>query len=321
MGWMLRIWVAALAVTAAAGAAAQGDERGPLKLVVGFVAGGTPDLVARKIAARLAEQSGRSVVVENRPGGSGTIAAAAVAKAPPDGSTLMFGVAANLAVTPASMRAAPYDPVRDFSPIVEVARGPYVLLVRADAPAHNFAELLAWVRSQPGKLNYASPGAGSVHHVAMELIKAQRAMHVVHIPYRSGLYQPLLAGDVHMMFETLPAPLPLLDAGKLRVLAVTGSRRLARLPDVPTLAELGVHEVDNIHSWWGFVGPAGMPKPMVDRYNAELRRAMQDPEVQSAMKGWGIELSPGSPEDFGRLIAQENQRWKQRVQQMGLPME
>jgi tripartite-type tricarboxylate transporter receptor subunit TctC len=321
MGWMSRMALAACVLAAATGTAAPAEERGPVKLVVGFVAGGTPDLVARKIAARLAEQLGRSVTVENRPGGSGTIAAAAVAKAPPDGNTLMFGVAANLAVTPASMRTAPYDPVRDFSPIIEVARGPYVLLVRSDAPARNFAEFLTWVRSQPGKLNYASPGSGSVHHVAMEMVKAGRSLHLVHIPYRSGLYQPLLAGDVHVMFETLPAPLPFLDAGKLRVLAVTGPRRLARLPDVPTLAELGVREVDDISSWWGFVGPAGMPKAMVDKYNAELRRAMADPDVQSTMKAWGIELTPGTPEEFGRLIAQENVRWKQRVKDMGLPVE
>lgn len=301
--------------------AAQAQERTPIKLLLGFPAGGPPDLVARKIAARLAEQTGRPVTVENRPGASGTIAAAAVTHAAPDGNTLLFGVAANLAVAPATMRTAPYDVTRDFTPIIEVARGGYLLLVRSDAPAMNLAEFAQWARASPGKLNYASPGPGSVHHLAMEMLKSSRGLHVVHIPYRSTLYAPLLAGDVNVLFESLPGPLPLLQAGKIRALAVSGPKRLARLPDVPTLGELGLPEMDHVTSWWGIVGPPGMAAALVEKLNADVRRAMTEPELVATMNGWGIELTPGSAEEFGRYIAAESRRWKALVQRLALPLD
>jgi tripartite-type tricarboxylate transporter receptor subunit TctC len=304
----------------ATAAPAQTESPGPIKVLVGFPAGGPPDLAARKIAARLAEQTGTAVVVENRPGASGTIAAAAVAHAAPDGRTLLFGVAANMAFAPATMKVAPYDPVRDFTPVVEVARGAYVWMVRADTPARTFSEFLAWARGNPGKLNYASPGPSTVHHLATEMLKSATGIDLVHVPYRTTVYQPLLAGEVQAAFDSLPGPLPHLAGGKLRALAVTGSRRLARLPDVPTLAELGVPGME-VSSWWGFVAPAGLPPPLVARLNAALRQAMADPELVATMNGWGIELSPGSPEAFGRFIAAENARWRGEVARIGLPLE
>jgi tripartite-type tricarboxylate transporter receptor subunit TctC len=293
---------------------------GPIKVLIGFPAGGPPDLVLRKVADKLQAQLGTPVVVENRPGASGTIAAAAVARAEPDGRTLLFGVAANLAVAPATMRAPPYDPTQAFAPIVEVARGPYVLLVRADAPARTYAEFVAWARSQPGRLNYATPGNGSVHHLAMELLRAGQGLDLVHVPYRTTVYQPLLAGDVQVLLESMPGPLPHLAAGKLRALAVTGARRLERLPDVPTLAELGVEGVE-VNSWWGFVGPAGLPRGMVDTLNAEIRKALGDAELRATLAGWAIEPTPGSPDDFARYIASENRRWRAQVERMGLALE
>jgi tripartite-type tricarboxylate transporter receptor subunit TctC len=313
--------LAALWLLGGVNATAQVDDKVPLKVLVGFPAGGPPDLVARRIAGRLAEQTGRTVTVENRPGASGTIAAAAVASAVPDGNMLLFGVAANLAVAAATLPSLPYQPTRDFTPIVEVARGAYVLLVRSDAPAANLAEFSAWARAKPGQLNYGSPGAGSVHHLAMEMLKSSQRLHVVHIPYRSGMYPALLAGDTHVMFESLPGPLQLIEAGKLRALAVTGPRRLPRLATVPTLGELGVTGMDDVSSWWGFAGPAGMPRPLVDKLNAELRRAMADPELLATTQDWGIALSPGTPEEFGRLIADENRRWKALVQSLGVRLD
>jgi tripartite-type tricarboxylate transporter receptor subunit TctC len=306
--WLARI--AALALLATSGTAVHAQEPGQVKVVVGFPAGGPPDIVARRIAARWAQQTGRTVVIENRPGASGTIAAAAVAQAPADGSTLLFGVAANLAVAPATMSPAPYDATRSFSPIVEVARGAYVLLVRADAPAPDFAAFLQWAKAQPGRLNYGSPGDGSAHHLAMELLKASQQLHLVHIPYRSPLYPPLLAGDVQVIFESLPGPLSLLESGRLRALAVTGPKRLQRLPGVPTLRELGVSGMDDITSWWGFVAPARMARAKVNQLNAELRNAMADPELESQMHDWGIALTPGTPEAFGAMIADEGRHWK-----------
>lgn len=282
---------------------------------------GPPDLVARKIADRLAARTGRPVVVENRPGASGTIAATAVAHAPPDGSTLLFGVATNLAVAPATMRSVTYDPVRDFTPVIEVASGPYVLLVRSDAPAADYGGFLAWAKANPGKLNYATPGVGSVHHLAMLMLQAGQGLSLVHVPYRSSLYPPLPGGQVQVLLELLPGPLPFLEAGRLRALALTGARRLARSPDVPTLGELGVGGLDDVLSWWGFVGPAGVPAPLVEQLNAQIRQAMADPELLATTASWGIELQPGSPQALGALIARENRRWREEVQRLGVAPE
>ena len=259
--------------------------------------------------------------MENRTGASGTIGAAAVAHAPADGNTLLFGVAANLAVAPATMTPAPYDAVRDFTPVVEVARGAYVLLVRADAPGSSFADFRSWAQARPGSLNYGSPGNGSVHHMAMEMLKASQRLHLVHIPYRSPLYPPLLAGDIQVIFESLPGPLQLLQAGRVRALGVTGPLRLPRLPGVPTLEELGVPGMQDVSSWWGFVGPAGMPRATVDKLNADLRRAMADGELVATMQGWGIALSPGTPEEFGKLVADENRRWKEQARKLGIRLD
>jgi tripartite-type tricarboxylate transporter receptor subunit TctC len=243
-----------------------------------------------------------------------------VARAEPDGRTLLFGVAANLAVAPATMRAPPYDPTQAFTPIVEVARGPYVLLVRSDAPARTYAEFLGWARAQPGKLNYATPGNGSVHHLAMELLRASQGLELVHVPYRTTVYQPLLAGDAQVLLESMPGPLPHLSAGTLRALAVTGARRLERLPDVPTLDELGVKGLE-VNSWWGFVGPAGLPRGIVDTLNAAIRKALGDAELRATLAGWSIEPTPGSADDFARYIAAENRRWRAQVERMGLVLE
>jgi tripartite-type tricarboxylate transporter receptor subunit TctC len=160
-----------------------------------------------------------------------------------------------------------------------------------------------------------------VHHLATEMLKAQQGLHLVHIPYRGNLYPALLAGDVHVMFESLPGPLPFLESGKLRALAVTGPKRLARLPQVPTLAELGVPGFEEVGSWWGFVAPAGLPPSIVARLNAQIRQAMESPELRATMDGWGIALTPGTPEAFGRWIAAENRRWKEQVRRAALPLE
>lgn len=315
--WIL--WLAALCIASATPAQAQ--ERGPLKIILGFGAGGPPDVVARKIGARLAEQLQRPVVVENRPGASGTLGASAVARAAADGDTLLFGVAANLAVAPAVMRSPPYDAAREFTPIIEVARGAYVLLVRSDAPARDVAGLAAWARDNPGKLNYATPGLGSVHHMATEMLRRQLGLDLVHVPYRTNLYQALLAGEVQLMFESLPGPLPFLQSGKLRAIAVTGPHRLERLPDVPTLAEAGVPGFDDVQSWWGFVAPAGLAPAKAAALNASIRDALADADLRRTMRDWGITLSPGTPEAFGSLIAQEGRRWKEEVQRLAIPLQ
>lgn len=294
----------------------------PVTIVNGFPPGGVTDTVLRLIAAKLADRLGQSVVIENRAGAAGTIGAAAVARAEPDGHTLLFGVAANLAVAPATMKSAPYDPAKAFTAVIEVARGPYIWMVKPEVPAKTMQEFIAWAKQNPGKLNYGSPGQGSVHHLASEMLKQATGMEMTHVPYKGGAttYTAMLGGEIDAMFDGMPVPLPHLKAGKIRALAVTGPKRLQALPDVPTLAEQGVAGLD-VHFWWGIVGPAGLSRPVVARLNAEIARALGDPEMRATFAKWDIESTPGTPEAFAAYIAQESARWKAFVAKSGLKLE
>ena len=294
----------------------------PVTIVNGFPPGGVTDTVLRLIAAKLADRLGQSVVIENRAGAAGTIGAAAVARAEPDGHTLLFGVAANLAVAPATMKSAPYDPAKAFAAVIEVARGPYIWMVKPEVPAKTMQEFIAWAKQNPGKLNYGSPGQGSVHHLASEMLKQATGMEMTHVPYKGGAttYTAMLGGEIDAMFDGMPVPLPHLKAGKIRALAVTGPKRLQALPDVPTLAEQGVAGLD-VHFWWGIVGPAGLSKPVVARLNAEIARALGDADLKATFAKWDIESTPGTPEAFAAYIAQESARWKAFVAKSGLKLE
>ena len=294
----------------------------PVTIINGFPPGGVTDTVLRLIASKLSERLGQSVVIDNRAGAAGTIAGSAVARAEADGHTLLFGVAANLAVAPATMKSAPYDPARAFAAIIEVARGPYIWMVKPEVPATTMQEFIAWSKKNPGRVNYGSPGQGSVHHLAGEMLKQATGIEMTHVPYKGGAttYTAMLGGEIDAMFDGMPVPLPHLKAGKIRALAVTGPKRLTALPEVPTLAEQGVAGLD-VHFWWGIVGPAGLPKAVIARLNAEISRALADPEAKATFAKWDIEPSPGTPEAFGAYIAQESARWKAFVAKSGLKLD
>jgi tripartite-type tricarboxylate transporter receptor subunit TctC len=294
----------------------------PVTVVNGFPAGGPTDAVLRQVAAALGPRLGQPVIVENRPGAAGMVAAAAVARAPADGYVLLFGVAANLAVGPATMREPPYDPARAFTPVIEISRGPYLWLVRADNPARDMAEFIAWTREHPGKVNYASPGRGTVHHLATELLKQKTGADMTHVPYKGGaaLATALLGGEVAAMIESPSAYLGHIRAGKLRALAVTGGQRLAALPGVATLDEQGIHGVD-VESWWGIVGPAGMPASVVQRLNGELAAALAHAELRALLDKMNVVATPGTPQAFGERIAREWQRWRAFVATSGLKLD
>ena len=208
------------------------------------------------------------------------------------------------------MKNAPYDPATSFTAIGEVARGPYLWLVNPRVPAANMREFLAWAEKNPGRVNYGSPGQGCVHHLATELLKQATRLDMTHIPYNGGstTYTGILGGEVDAMFDGMPTPLPHLKAGKLRALAVTGPKRLPALPEVPTLAEQGISGVD-VQFWWGFVGPAGMPREVVAKLNAEINRVLALPELKATFARWDIEISPSTPEAFAALIARESAYW------------
>ncbi len=297
----------------------QGYPSRPVTILNGFPPGGATDLTLRQVAAKLSERLGQSVVIENRAGAAGTIAAGAVARAAPDGHTLLFAVAANLAVAPATMKNPPYDPATAFTPVIEIARGPYLWMVKPDVPAKNLKEFIDWAKKNAGKVNYGSPGQGSVHHLAGEMFRRAAGLQMTHIPYKGGTtaYTAMLGGEVDAMFDSMPAPAAHLQSGKIRAIGVTGPKRLAALPDVPTFDEQGVPGID-VHFWWGFVGPAGMPKDIVSRLNAEVTRALGDPELRKTLAGWNIELTPGTPEAFGAYIAQESRRWREFIAASGL---
>ena len=292
----------------------------PITVLVGFGAGGNPDIAMRHIARRLSERLGQPVVVDNRPGAAGTIAGSAVARAAPDGHTLLFGVAANLAVAPAVMAKAPYDPASAFTPIVEVARGPYVLLVRADLPAHNMREFIEWARANPGRGNFGSPGQGSAHHMAAEMLWRDLGLQIQHIPFSRSMLSALMAGQVDVMLDNLPGPLGALREGRVRALAVAGPARLPALPDVPTLTEQGVPS-PTVGFWWGLVGPSGLAPATVARLNHEVNAILEEADTQVLFTSWGIGATGGTAEAFGGLVTEESARWRTFAAQRGLKFE
>jgi tripartite-type tricarboxylate transporter receptor subunit TctC len=309
----------AIAAAAATGAAAQVYPAKPITLINAFPPGGATDLVARQIAAKLTQRLGQQVIVDNRAGAAGTIGAASVARADPDGYTMLFAVAANLAVAPAVLKSVPYDPVKSFAPVVELARGPYVLMVNPSVPAKDLAEFVAYAKQNPGKLNYASPGQGSVHHLVVEMLKQATGIEIVHVPYKGGapMYTATIGGEVQVLLDGMPAPLPHIRAGKVRPLGVTGDKRLGALPEVRSFAEQGVKGVD-AQFWWGIVVPAGTPPAIISRLNAEITQILNDPEVRATFEKQNIDPSPGTPEAFGALVAAERARWADVVAKAGI---
>jgi tripartite-type tricarboxylate transporter receptor subunit TctC len=318
----IRSFVGVIAGAFAAGAGAQTYPAKPVTLVNAFPPGGATDIVARQLAAKLSQRFGQQVVVDNRAGAAGTIGAAAVARADPDGYTMLFAVAANMAVAPAVLKTIPYDPVKSFAPVIEIARGPYVLMVNPAVPAKDVAEFVAYAKQNPGKLNYATPGQGSVHHLVNEMLKQATGIDTVHVPYKGGapMYTAVVAGEVQVLIDGMPGPLAQIRAGKVRALGVTGDKRLGVLPDVKSFAEQGVKGVD-AQFWWGIVVPAGTPAPIVARLNAEIARALADPEIRATFEQQSIEPSPGTSEAFGAWIAAERVRWADVVAKAGIKPE
>jgi tripartite-type tricarboxylate transporter receptor subunit TctC len=301
-----------LALLAAPAARAQPGKT--LRIIVPFPPGGSPDILARAIAAKLGPALGQTVVIDNKPGAAGSTGAAEASRAAADGQTLLMGHIGTLAVNPALYPKLPYDPVKGFAPVAWVARVPNVLVVRAVAPAKTLADLISQAHANPGKMNYSSGGNGSAAHIVFEYLKLKAKFPMLHIPYRGTApsITDLIGGQVDATFTGAPTVLPHIRSGRLRALAVSSSKRLASLPDVPTVAESGYPGFD-ADQWYGIVAPAGTPPDVIARLNVEINRALKDPVVAAQLAGEGAVVTPTTPKAFADLIAREIPRWAEVV--------
>jgi len=281
----------------------------PIRLISPFPPGAVVDTLCRTLAVPLGEALGQPVLVENRPGAGGNIGMEIVAKAPADGYTIGMGGIAQHAINPSVYASMPFDPVRDFAPIIFVARNINVLVVHPSLPAHDVRELIAYARANPGKLSFGSAGAGTSQHLAGELFKQLAGVDMTHVPYKGAgpAVTDLLAGQIPLMFVDISAVLGHVRAGKLHALGVT-SRNRTPLLDVPTIAEQGLPGFE-VNAWFGLLAPAGTPREIVARLNAETAKVLRSGATLERLQGLGLSVDPGTPEDFAALIASELARW------------
>jgi len=288
------------------------------RFLVGFTPGGPSDILARALAAKLADALGQPVVVENRPGAGGNLAAELVAKSAPDGATWLLGNNSILATNQALYSHLGYDPAKDFAPVALVAIQPNVLVVHPSLPIKNVHELIRYAKDNPGKINYASSGSGAAAHLAAELFKAMTGVDMVHVPYKGA--QPALAdviaGQCQLMFATSASVIPYIKAGRLRALAVTTAKRSPSLPDLPTVAEAGVPGFEAI-TWHGVVVPSATPFPVIERLNRAINSALRQKDLSERLTNLGAEIAGGTPQEFADYIAREIPKWAKVVKDSG----
>jgi len=285
----------------------------PIRLIVPFPPGAGTDTVARYVAQKLGESMQASIVIDNKTGAGGAIGAAEAARAEADGYTLLF-VAGPFTTVAASSKNPGYDPVKQFVPVAPIAAGPLAFVVGNDVPANTMREFISLAKQKPGTLNYGSAGTGSINHLALELLNARAGINIVHVPYRgiADATKDLLAGNIQAMTASIPATLPQAAAKKMKVLAVTGSKRIPQLPDVPSWQEEGVPNA-NVINYWGIVAPVGTPAAVVARLNAETRKILAQPDVRERLEREGAEIVSGPPERLGALIETDLASWKKLI--------
>jgi tripartite-type tricarboxylate transporter receptor subunit TctC len=310
--------LAAMTMPAFAAENAQDYPSKPIRLVVPFTPGGSTDILARVIGMKLTEAWGRQVVIDNRPGAGGNIGVDLVAKSPADGYTLVMGHIGTFGVNPTLYPKLPYDPIKDFQPITLVALVPNMLSVNPALPAKSVKELIALAKAKPGTINFGSGGNGSAAHLAGEYFKLMSKTEITHIPYRgtSPAVTDLIAGQIQMIITGVPPTLNFVKTGKLRALAVATSKRLPLLPDLPTISEAGVPGYEATQ-WYGVLAPAGTPKPIVAKLNAEMAKAIKGPDVREKLAADAAEPVGNSPEEFGAFIKKEIARWAPVIKASG----
>jgi tripartite-type tricarboxylate transporter receptor subunit TctC len=320
MRW--RAALLALALIATAQAFAQAYPSKPVRLVVPFPPGGAVDFYARVVASPLSELLGQPVVIDNKAGASGMIGADLVAKAAPDGYTLLLGNIASLAINVGIYPKMAYDPVMDFTPIIRTVDVNYVLVVHPAVPAATLAEVIAYAKANPGKLAYGSAGSGSLPHLSAELLKAHTGTDLVHVPYKGGgpMVTDLLGGSIQVVIGDQANLMPHVKTGKLRPLAVGSPRRSANYPDIPTFADAGLVGFEVI-AWQGLVGPAGMQPDVIRRLNEAFAKVMALPDVRDRLVAGGLDPVGGTPEAFGRFIRTEIVKWSKIAKDVGAKAE
>ncbi len=310
--------LAVFAVAAVQPCAAQDYPERPVTLVVPYAAGGGNDVMARIVGEKMSKTLGQQIVIENRGGAGGSIATRMVAHAAPDGYTLVLGGTGTLAVAPTLYPNAGYDPRKDFAPVGLIATSALVVLVHPSVPAKTLKELIALAKAKPGQINFASAGVGSGMHLGTELFEVMADVKLTHVPYKGTgpALTDLLGGHVSVFFSSLPSAIPLIQTGKVRALAVTGLKRSAVLPDVPTVAESGVPGYEAVLHY-GIVAPAGTPKPIIDKLNAALRDAVAAPEIHDKLATEGAEPLGSTPEEYAADIDREETKWAAIVKRSG----
>ncbi len=308
----------ALAAAAAFPAAAQNYPERTVRVINTFPAGGSGDAVIRIVFEKVGAALGQPFIAETRSGAAGSIGTDYVAKAAADGYTLVLGTASTFGTNSSTIPNLPYDPVRDFTPVVMIATTPYLLLVHPSVPANSLAEFVSYAKANPNKLNYGSFGNGSSNHLAYELLKQATGMQIVHVPYKGGapLITALLAGEVQSSLDVYATSIPHVRSGKFKLLGVASAKRFSLLPQVPTLAEQGAAVEGG--TFFAVLGPAKMPRNVVNTLNREINRAIQLPDVRERLTGLGTEIAGGTPEELGETIAKEVQKWAKLVKDLNL---
>ena len=316
---MRKLLLALVIAGAAQLAFAQGYPSKPIRVIVPFSPGSTLDILPRLIAPNLIQALGQPVIIENRAGAGGAIGTDAGAKATPDGYTLLMSALGPQIHTPILYPKTPYHPVKDFAAVCLVATGPISIVVQPSLPVHSLKELIAYAKQRPGKLNFGSSGVGSILHLLGEMVNFYAGTRIMHVPYKGNAdaINALLTGDVTMVMTAVPAVVSLVQAGKLRVIVITGPKRIPNLPEVPTMAEAGLPEAEMV-TWFGLVAPAATPKPIIDRLNREVVKVMNMPDVRELFSKQGVDPEPNSPAEFAKMISDEYARWTKVIRATGL---
>lgn len=294
----------------------------PIRMLVGWPAGGGTDVVSRLVAARLAESLGKPVVVENKPGASGQTASTELANAAPDGHTIIVQIVTSAVIRPLTQKTLPYDPVKDFQPVALIAKLPNVMIINKDIPVKNLREFIAWVKANPGKTTFGSGALGGVTHLAGELFNKQAGTDMLHVPFKGAApaIQDLLGGRIHAMFDNITGTISLIKAGKVRALGVTTEERVSMVPDVPTLAEAGLPQFRNA-SWIGVFTRAGVPAPVLARLEADTLKAVRNPETSAKIADLGAVVSPMNAVQFDQFWKSEFTYWRDALNAANIKLE